>query len=162
MTEIASVLAILADHDVACVIIGGVAATVHGSALLTYDVDVCYDRRKENVARLVAALGPHHPRLRDVPPEVPFVFDERTVLAGMNFTLTIDLGSIDLIGEVPGLGRYDEVLAHAERMRLFSRQFPVLSLDALITAKKATGRAKDMIAAQELEAIREKLKGTGQ
>jgi tellurite resistance protein len=80
----------------------------------------------------------------------------------MNFTLTIDLGSIDLIGEVPGLGRYDEVLAHAERMRLFSRQFPVLSLDALITAKKATGRAKDMIAAQELEAIRERLKATGQ
>lgn len=161
MTELESVLAILADHQVECVVIGGVAATVHGSAYLTYDLDVCYNREKSNVSRLVGALTPYHPRLRDDPAEVPFVFDERSLLAGMNFTLSTDLGSLDLIGEVPGLGLYDAVLRRAEWVTVFSRKFPVLSLDALIAAKKASERAKDLITAQELESIRAKLRSKG-
>lgn len=56
-----------------------------------------------------AALQPHAPYLRGAPPGLPFALDERTVRAGLNFTLSMALGSLDLLGEVPG-GGTDELL----------------------------------------------------
>ena len=53
-------------------VIGGVAATVHGSAYVTYDLDICYDRDVENLARMAKALAPYHPRPRDMPDDLPF------------------------------------------------------------------------------------------
>ena len=41
------------------VLVGGVAATVHGSARLTRHVDVVYARTPANIQRLVGALAPH-------------------------------------------------------------------------------------------------------
>ncbi len=74
------------------VVIGGVAMIAQGYPRLTLDLDVCYSRTDENMSRIVAALKPLAPTLRGAPPELPFVFDERTLKNGLNFTFETTLG----------------------------------------------------------------------
>ncbi len=91
MTDFAGLIRALADGGVECILIGGVAATIHGSARLTRDVDVVYSRRPDNLARMVAALGAFEPYLRGAPRGLPFHWDDDTVARGLNFTLTTTL-----------------------------------------------------------------------
>ena len=72
----------LRTHDVKFVIIGGVAATVHGSARLTSDLDVVYERSPENLERLADAFSPLAPYLRGTPPGLPFGFERETLSRG--------------------------------------------------------------------------------
>ena len=95
------------------VVIGGVSATFHGAARVTYDLDICYSPASINLQRLAAALAPFQPRLRGFSDELPFVWDERTLSNGTVFTLQTDLGEIDLLAEAAGLGTYDDVKAGA-------------------------------------------------
>ncbi len=152
----------LLDHRVDFVIIGGVAAIVHGSAYVTRDLDVCYSRAAESLERLVAALAPLNPRLRGAPSDLPLQWDPRTLRAGLNFTLDTDRGPIDLLREVAGIGRYAEALAASDWATLFGRPCLVLTLDALIRSKRAAGRPRDREALKELDALRERReKGSG-
>jgi hypothetical protein len=155
MIQIEPTLRLLTQHQVEFVIVGGVAISAHGSSYLTYDLDVAYARTRDNLKRLAGALAPYHPHPRDFPPDLPFVWDAQTIKQGMNFTLTTDLGNIDLLGEVTGLGNYEAVRAQSVVMNLFELQCRVLSLDALIVAKRAVGRTKDLLVLPELEALRE-------
>lgn len=75
--------------------------------------------------------------------------------AGLNFTLDTDLGPIDLLGEVTGIGQYEAALAASEEISLFDRPCRVLTLDALIRAKRAAGRPRDVEHLVELEALKE-------
>jgi hypothetical protein len=145
----------LTQQQVEFVIVGGVAISAHGSSYLTYDLDVAYARTRDNFNRLADALASYHPRPRDIPADLPFVWDGQTLQQGTNFTLTTDLGNIDLLGEVTGLGGFDQVRAQSVVMTLFGIQCRVLSLDALIIAKRAAGRTKDLLVLPELEALRE-------
>ena len=86
---------------------------------------------------------------------MPFRFDEETLKRGLNFTLSTELGDLDLLGEVTGIGDYATVLAASETVELFDRTFNVLTLDALIASKRAAGRPKDLQVLPELEALRE-------
>jgi hypothetical protein len=99
-TDIPALLERLAAAGVEFIVIGGVAAAVHGSALITYDLDIVYRRTPDNVDRLAAALDPLGPYLRGAPEGLPFRFDAATIARGLNFTLTTTLGAIDLLGEV--------------------------------------------------------------
>lgn len=148
-------LTVLLDAGVEFVMIGGVAMYAHGSSRLTRDLDICYGRNSENLEKLSRALSPFNPRLRDVPSEVEFQLDALTLRHGLNFTLVTDLGDLDLLGEVPGLGGYPEVKAVSVMLPLFGRSCAVLSLDGLIRAKRAVGRPRDLEAVKELEALRE-------
>lgn len=78
----------LVDAGVEFVIIGGCAAVLHGSAYITNDV--CYSRKGDSLRRLASALAPFHPRLRDFPPEPPFVWGATTLSNGtaLHFRLT--------------------------------------------------------------------------
>lgn len=155
MIQIELTLRLLTQHQVEFVIVGGVAISAHGSSYLTYDLDVAYARTPDNLKRLAAALAPYHPRPRDFPADLPFVWDEQTIKQGTTFTLTTDLGNIDLLGEVAGLGDYERVRGQSVVMNLFDLPCQVLSLDALIVAKRAAGRTKDLLVLPELEALRE-------
>ncbi|MGH7834766.1 MAG: nucleotidyltransferase, partial [Candidatus Binatia bacterium] len=141
--------------DVEFVIIGGMAAVAHGSAYLTLDLDLCYSRKKENFQKLAEALTSFHPRLRGAPPDLPFRLDAAALRSGMNFTLSTDLGDLDILGEVSGLGGYAEVLAVSEELDLYGMRFKVLTLEGLIKSKNAAGRAKDLMLLPELEALLE-------
>lgn len=154
-TQLEALVRLLADGDVDFVVVGGLAAVVHGSAYVTHDVDVCYGRSATNVDRLCGALARAHPTLRGAPQGLPFRLDPPTVAAGLNFTLDTDLGALDILGEVQGLGAYPQVAEHSETVDLFGRSVRVLTLEALIRAKRAAGRRKDLLLIPELEALLE-------
>jgi predicted nucleotidyltransferase len=144
----------LREAGVEYVVIGGLAAVFHGASHVTGDLDVCYNRDRENLRRLSRALQPLSPRLRGAPPDLPFKLDERTLRAGLNFTLTTDAGDLDLIGEVSGIGHYEQVLSYSERVEVGGETVRILSLEGLILSKRAAGREKDRILLRELEIIR--------
>ena len=145
----------LIEKKVELVIIGGVAATLHGSARLTADLDVVYGRSKENIRRLVSALAPLNPYLRGAPVGLPFRLDESTLRAGLNFTLTTDAGPLDILGEIAGGFTYQVLRSRSIVVELFGHKCRVIDLDALIESKIAAGRPKDLEVVAELEVIRE-------
>lgn len=147
----------LADNDVDFVIVGGVAIKIHSSAYVTLDLDFCYARTKENLAKIVSALSEFNPRPRDFPKELPYFFDERSLQNATNFTFETTIGDIDLLGEVAGVGTYLEVEKASEIFEVYERDIRVLSIDALIKAKRAAGRDKDLLVLPELETLREVL-----
>ena len=157
MTDFAGLIHAVVDGGVECILVGGVAATIHGSARLTRDVDVVYSRRPENIARIVTALAPFEPYLRGAPRGLPFRWDEPTIARGLNFTLTTTLGDIDLLGEIVGGGGYDALRSHAQPVRIFDRDISCLDLPTLIRVKRAAGRPRDLEAVAELEAIADEL-----
>jgi predicted nucleotidyltransferase len=131
--DFATLLRTLSGAGVRFIIVGGAAATAHGSARLTQDLDIVYERSRENLERLVQALTPHQPYLRGAPPGLPFKLDLETLRRGLNFTLTRKFGDIDLFG-----------------VRCLC-----LGLDKLIDVKRAAGRPKDLEVVAELVAIRQ-------
>lgn len=145
----------LQGAQVEFIVIGGLAATLHGSARITFDVDILYSRSDANVERLVGALAALDPYLRGAPPGLPFTWDAPTVRAGLNFTLSTTLGPMDLLGEVAGVGRYDDARPHASPMLVFGHDTLVLDLDWLIKSKRAAGRTKDLEVLAELELLQD-------
>lgn len=158
MTDFARLLGALHKTGVEYIIIGGVAATVHGSSRLTQDVDVCYARTDANLDRVVRALRPLKPYLRGAPRGLPFEWSAATLRAGLNFTLTTTAGDIDLLGEVTGGGTYHDLIAHTMEVTLFTHRTRCLNLEWLIVTKRAAGRPRDLEAIAELEALREEIR----
>ena len=155
-TIITAPLRLLGEYETEVVIIGGVAATLFGSSYLTNDLDVCYARNSTNLEKLASALQSVNARLRGVPDNVLFVLDAETLRKGLNFTFITDIGSLDLFGEVRGVGGYDNVLEGSVTYELFGYRFQVIEIGKLILAKRAAGRPKDLITIPELEAIQER------
>jgi len=153
---------ILADAGVEFVIVGGLAVRSHGSAYLTEDLDICFSRSNENLKRIADALAPFHPRPRGLPDHLPFVWDWTTLQHGTNFTFRTELGDIDLLGEVLGVGNYDDAIDESIEVDLDGSQVKILSVDALIRAKEAAGREKDKAGLQELYALRSSLSNEGE
>lgn len=155
ITDYAKILTVLTDNRVQFVLIGGVAANLHGSARATFDLDLVYGRQRANIARLVKALAPYRPYLRGAPPGLPFKLDERTVRAGLNFTLETALGDVDLLGEVVGGGSYEQLLPNTVEVRAFGLRCKCVTLERLIQLKRAAGRPKDLESIAELQALLE-------
>lgn len=155
MTLFDRLLALLTDARVEFIVIGGAAGIAHGSAKFTRDLDIVYGRSAANVGRLVAALEPFNPYLRGAPPGLPFHWDASTVAAGLNFTLITSLGEIDLLGEVTGGGRYEDLLDATVELTAFGVTCRYVTLEKLIALKRAAGRPRDFDSVAELEALLE-------
>ncbi len=158
-TAFETILTKLLDDGVRYVLIGGVAGLAHGLTRATYDIDVCYWRHPDNIERLCASLRPLNPTLRIRPAPASFQLDLATVQALHDLPLETDLGAIDLLDEVTGLGDYESLLSHSEEVQLFGRTTRVLTLDGLILAKRAAGRPQDLADIAALEAVRELRQG---
>jgi hypothetical protein len=109
VTDFRRLIEVLADAGVEFIVVGGVAAAAHGAIRATVDLDVVYRRTNDNLQRLANCLAPLRPYPRGAPPGLPFLWDERTLQNGLNFTLTTPLGSVDLLGEITGGGGYEEL-----------------------------------------------------
>lgn len=157
MTDFPRLLAVLVQQEVRFILVGGLAATVHGSARLTQDLDLVYDRDADNLRRLVSALAPLSPYLRGAPPGLPFDWSVPTLQRGLNFTLTTDAGDLDLFGEIPGGGGYRDLIGGTIPIELFGLVCRCLDLPTLLRTKRAAGRPKDLEAVAELEALAEEL-----
>ena len=152
-TNFRELLRILSEAEVDFIVVGGVAASVHGSPRLTLDLDIVYERSKDNIERLVQALTPLKPYLRGAPPGLPFQCDTETMRRGLNFTFVTTLGSLDLLGEITGGGGFDNLKPHSVLVKLHGFDCLCLDLVWLIKVKRAAGRPKDFEAIAELEAI---------
>jgi hypothetical protein len=157
MIDLEKVITSLAANHVDYVIVGGVAITLHSSGYITRDLDLCYSREKSNIQRLVSALSPYEPTPRNWPDGLPFIFDERTIGNGTNFTFETTIGEIDLLGEVKGIGNYSDALARSVVFDLYGTKVNAFDLGALIESKTAAGRPKDHLVLPELLALREAL-----
>ena len=133
------------------------AAILHGAARVTFDVDVVYSRTHDNIERLTTAFAPHRPYLRNAPSGLPFAWDAKTIRNGLNFTLTTDLGDIDLLGEVSGGETYQTLLPHSFELEAFTIRFKCIDLPTLIRIKEAAGRRKDLEAIAELRVLLEEI-----
>jgi hypothetical protein len=159
MTQLERLLVALDRTVVEFIIVGGVAARAHGSSRLTDDLDFCYSRDPANLERLVEALAPLKPYLRGAPPGLPFDWSVATLRAGLNFTLTTTAGAIDLLGEITGGGRYEDLVSHTIAIEIFGHPTRLLDLPWLIRVKRAAGRPKDLEVIAELEALDEEIRG---
>lgn len=82
MIDLEQILPALSEAGIEFIIVGGVAAIVHGSARLTQDLDIVYRRNPDNIVRLASALKPFAPYLRGAPPGLPFRWDAETIQRG--------------------------------------------------------------------------------
>ena len=155
MIQIKQTLDLLTSHGVEFIIVGVVAANIHGSSQVTFDLDICYARHRLNLERLAGLLIAIHATLRNAPPNLPFTPDAETLRCGLNFTFDTDLGKLDLLGEVFGVGTFDQAIIASDTVEMFGHRYAVLSLPQLIAAKRAAGRTKDLLVLPELEAIYE-------
>ena len=153
MTDFPRLLTLLTRSGVEFIIIGGFAATAHGSAHVTVDLDLVYRRTPENAVRLADALASLRPYLRGAPPGLPFQFDAETIGRGLNFTLTTTAGDLDLLGEATGGGTYEALLPRSEVREVFDIECTFVDLQTLIHLKRAAGRPKDLERIAELEAL---------
>jgi predicted nucleotidyltransferase len=154
--DLAQVLPPLVHANVNFILIGGMAAILHGSARVTFDVDVLYLRDELNIQRLANSLAPYHPYLREAPAGLPFVWDAKTIRNRLNFTLTTELGDIDLLGDVGG-ETYQTLLPHSFGVDAFGVQFKCIDLPTLIRIKEAAGRRRDLEAIAELRVLLEEI-----
>jgi hypothetical protein len=157
MTDYEKIISLLSSAGVKFIVVGGAAATAHGSPRLTIDLDVVYSRHGDNIARLVEALRPLQPRLRGAPEDLPFRWDTETIKHGLNFTLHTSAGALDILGEITLGGGFDQLLPDSEQMKVAGHDCLVLGLKRLIEVKRAAARSKDFEAIAELQVILEEL-----
>jgi hypothetical protein len=142
--EPAKIAEVLARHDVECVYIGGFAAYLYGSSLLTTDVDIVPAGTKGNYARLSAALKELNAKVRAEGVEpLPFSHDADSLVAVGVWNLTTDYGDLDVTAEPSGTQGYPDLHRASTRADLNGVSIELASLADIIRSKEAAGRDKD-------------------
>ena len=146
-------LARLVQHEVRFVLIGGYACIVHGGTLNTVDIDVCCDFTPDNLLRIQQAISDLHPVHRMTPQRLPFSLTNEACQHLNKLYLDTDLGQLDCVSTVQGLGDFEHVKKMSEIIEIDDITLNVLNRAALIKSKKAMNRPRDREAVRELEAI---------
>ena len=151
----------LVDGGVRFVLIGGLAANLRGTADVTQDLDVCYARQAEDLEAMASVLRALQARLRvarEPDARLPFRLDATTLLNGDSFTFVTAKGDLDILGTPSGTAGYVDLEAGAETFEAADGlAIRVASLDDLIRMKQASGRTKDLLHLEHLEALREEI-----
>jgi hypothetical protein len=150
-------LRVLQKSGVRFIVIGGFAASIRGSPVITGDLDICYARDDRNLEALAAALRELEAKLRGAPDDVPFQLDALSLKNGDHFTFRTSAGSLDVLGIPGGTAGFRDLDAAATDEDLDGLTVRVASLEDLIRMKGAAGRKKDMISLEWLGALREEL-----
>jgi hypothetical protein len=158
VTELNRLFQRLCDAEIDFVIVGGYAAMLHGSSLLTRDLDVCAVLTDQNVAKLREVLRELNPTHRFTPQRLSFLDNPDPGVALKNLYLQTQWGPVDVLSSITGVGDFERVREASIEIELFGRRCRVISVEDLIRAKEALGREKDRFAAKELRAIQEKNK----
>lgn len=158
MQHLNQLLSRLIESEVEFVLVGGLAAAIHGSSLNTRDVDVCCRFTEANLMRIQSAFQDLHPvhRMR---PDLPLALTPEQCASLKNLYIKTDLGVVDCLGNVLGVGGFDEVLSHSIEITLPVGALRIIDVDTLIIAKQAMGRPHDLITVQHLQALKSR---TGQ
>jgi hypothetical protein len=143
----------LTHRGVDFVVIGGIAAILHGSPRMTFDLDICFATDQANLEALGAVLTAVRSRLRGGPGDVPFVPDASTLRHISLLTLVTDLGELDVLARPDGAPAFSTLRAHADRYDLGDFSVLVASIEDLVAMKRAADRPKDRADVAELEAL---------
>lgn len=152
-----SLFEILADHDVAYVTIGGMAATLWGSPLTTGDVDICPAADRDNLARLAGALRALDARVFTIsePDGLPFACDAETLRGARVRNLITTAGRLDLSFRPAGTQGYPDLARDAVTIEIGTTPIRVASLADVIRSKEAAGRERDRQALPTLRRLQE-------
>ena len=154
-SDLPSLLKRLVGTGVDFVIVGGYAGVVHGCTLVTQDVDICCDFMPRNLLALQKAIGDLHPVHRMTPGRQPLELTAENAGQFRNLYLDTDLGHLDCLSEIQGLGGYVEVAEASQTIEIDGLPLRVLTIDALIVAKEAMNRPRDREAVRQLRAIKD-------
>ncbi|MBA2300191.1 MAG: hypothetical protein H0W22_05385 [Chloroflexi bacterium] len=141
------------------VVIGGVAMRLLGSDTITYDLDICFARDRDNLERLSRALTKLEAKLRGVDDEVAFTPDPVLLDKVEVLSLTTPYGDFDALTVPAGAPRYKTLRDRAETVDFKGREVRVASVPHMIAMKEAVGRPKDLTSVEELKAIRRLRRG---
>lgn len=150
-------LKVLRVHGVSFVIIGGFAGNIHGSPLITTDLDICHERSEENLDRLASALVELGAALDGSPRGGPQRPDLSVLQAVANLRTTTDGGGLDLFSEPYGTKGYAELLANAEEVDALGEVLLVCALEDLVRMRRASGRPIDLLSLTHLDALLEQI-----
>ncbi len=134
----------LVEAGVDFLVIGGVAVAAQGYGRSTKDLDIVYATNAANLERLGEVLVALGARRRGIGEDVPFIPDDRTLRRTAVLTLDTPLGSIDLLVDPDGADRYEAMRERADLVDLDGVEFRVVSLDDLLSMKRAAGRPQDV------------------
>jgi hypothetical protein len=138
-----AILKALAGHEVDFVVVGGVAAVLHGAPVNTWDLDVVHSTSAGNVARLLAALGDLDAYYR-LQPELRLRATATHLMSGGHQLLMTRFGPLDLLGTIAPSWTHDDLAPHSATMDLGDGlHVRVLSLEMIIRSKEAVGSDKD-------------------
>jgi predicted nucleotidyltransferase len=154
MSDLPSLLQRLAHAGVDFVIVGGYAGIVHGCTYVTQDVDIACDFSPANLLALQKAVSDLHPVHRMTPGRKPLELTPENAGEFKNLYLDTDLGHLDCLSEVQGIGPYEHVKHASQLIEVEGMQLHVLALEALIQAKEAMHRPRDREAIRQLKAIK--------
>ncbi len=158
MQNLKSLLEILLKEEIDFVLVGGFAAVVHGSTLVTQDLDICAAITDEQVSKLRHALKETNPIHRMNPNVKQSFLDYPKDLKGLNnIYLETDLGILDIMSDQPPVGNFEKIKSKSQLISIYGYKCHVISLDDLIRIKESMKRPKDQQAAKELKAIALKL-----
>ncbi|HEY6566669.1 MAG TPA: hypothetical protein VI341_04040 [Actinomycetota bacterium] len=149
-------LTILLQHEVRFVVIGGLAGNLRGTPVVTHDLDVCYDRARDNLEAMASALAAMHATLRVAREDADLAFplDARALVLGDSFTLRTDFGPFDILGTPSGTSGYEDLVVGATSFEIADGVIvQVSSIEDLIRMKRASARTKDIAQLAHLEAL---------
>ena len=142
----------LIASQVEFVLVGGFAAAAHGVMLLTSDVDICCRFSEANLMRIQKAFSDLHPVHRSRP-DLPLNLTPGQCADLKNLYLKTDLGVVDCLGQVLGVGDFDTVLSNSVEVELPVGQCRIIDIQTLIRAKEAMNRDHDRITVKHLKEI---------
>jgi hypothetical protein len=149
----------LNDNQVDYVLVGGMAAMVHGADITTQDVDVCTSMSPENVQKIIKSmdgLNAYWSRRPGPPLMLERTLDQLENVK--NIYLETPYGRIDFLGELPQVGDFEYAKKHSSWLNVIPEfRCRVLDIDPLIACKKAANRSKDIPAIYHLMALRDSL-----
>ena len=137
------------------VLVGGFAGVVHGCTYVTQDIDICCNFSADNLLALQKALKELHPVHRMTPQRPKLKMTAESCTQFKNLYLDTDIGQVDCLASIQGLGDYEDVKNLSEIRDLGGGlRIRVLTIDSLIKARKAMNRPRDKEAVLQLEAIK--------
>ncbi|TVQ76320.1 MAG: nucleotidyltransferase [Bradymonadales bacterium] len=161
-TDLNQLLQVLLKSKIEFVVIGGFAGLIHGTSRVTRDLDICLSMSEDDLEKLRELLRPYNPKHRRNPKEkLSFLDVPQNFQGWKNLYLETDLGILDIIGEVSGVGSFDRIKKKSVSVELYEHSCRVMSIEDLIQSKRALGRDHDLLDIQELEQIRHRTHNRG-
>jgi hypothetical protein len=145
------ILAVLAEHAVDYVIVGGLAVQTHGHVRTTIDIDIYPSPSPNNLTRLADALNALHAEILS-PGSEGLRIDAKTLPRATLWQFETRHGAIDVLFDAPGMPPYEQLRSRALEIGLGELKLAVAGRDDLISMKRASARPVDL---EDLAALTE-------